>query len=48
MGDSRPVGTSIVSRHSNDDCGNDLSMEDHVQYRVIVGSVSYLSTHPDN
>ncbi len=43
MGDSRPVGTPIVSRLSNADRGNDLSKEDHAQYRVIVGSLLYLS-----
>ncbi len=51
MGDSRPVGTAIVSRLSNADRGNDLSQEDHAQCRVINGSlVSYLSwwTRPDS
>ena len=49
MGDSRPVATPIVSRLSNADRGNDLSKEDHAQYRVIVGSLLYLScwTRPD-
>ena len=47
MGDSRPVGTPIVSRLS--DRIIDLSKEDHAEYRVIVGSLLYLScwTRPD-
>jgi hypothetical protein len=49
MGDSRPVGTPIVRRLSNTGCGNDLSKENHAQYRVVVGCLLCLScwTRPD-
>jgi hypothetical protein len=35
-----------VNRLSNVDHGNDLSKEDHTQYRVMVGSLLYLSCLP--
>ncbi len=45
---SRPVGTLIVSRLSNADRGNDLSEDDHAQYRVIVGDLFFSCwTRPD-
>ena len=39
MRDSRPVGTPVVSLLSYSDCGNDLSKEDHAQYRGIIRSL---------
>ena len=49
LGDCRPVGTRIVCRLSNTDRGPPLSKEDHAVYRVMVGSLLYLScwTRPD-
>ena len=49
LSDSRPVGTPMVRRLSNQDCGSSLSKEDHANYRVIVGSLLCLScwTRPD-
>ncbi len=43
------MGTPIVSRHSNADCGNVLSKEDYAQYHIVIGSLLYLScwTRPD-
>lgn len=49
MSDCHPVGTPMVRRLSNVERGNSLMKEDHAMYRVLVGSLLYLScwTRPD-
>jgi hypothetical protein len=49
LGDSNPVATPIVQRLSAVDRGNSVAKADHDLYRVMVGSLLYLScwTRPD-